>query len=204
MSNLSGLAMPILVSAALKSTVVLGTAWLVALALRGRSAAARHLVWTAAAAALLALPFLAVSLPMLHIGAAGAILPVDLGVVFRAAGIAGSGVAGTRSAAPAGTTRLGAPAPVRPLDWKTGLMLVWGAGVAISLAQMLAAWAGMGRLRRRATPYPERERARALAEALGIRHEVDILETAPGAMPMTFGLLRPVIFFSRASTSSIE
>ena len=34
--------------AALKSTVVLGAAWLAAGALRGRSAASRHLVWTAA------------------------------------------------------------------------------------------------------------------------------------------------------------
>ena len=39
----------ILVSAALKSTVVLGAAWLAAWTLRGRSAALRHLVWTAAA-----------------------------------------------------------------------------------------------------------------------------------------------------------
>jgi hypothetical protein len=48
----------IFASAALKSTVVLGAAWLAAGALRGRSAALRHLVWTAAAAAVLALPFL--------------------------------------------------------------------------------------------------------------------------------------------------
>ena len=47
-----------MVGAALKGTVVLGAAWLVAFALRGRSAAARHLVWTAAAAAVLAIPFL--------------------------------------------------------------------------------------------------------------------------------------------------
>ena len=40
----------IFASAALKSTVVLGVAWLAAWALRGRSAALRHLVWTAAAA----------------------------------------------------------------------------------------------------------------------------------------------------------
>jgi hypothetical protein len=39
----------IFVSAALKSAVVLGAAWLAAWTLRGRSAALRHLVWTAAA-----------------------------------------------------------------------------------------------------------------------------------------------------------
>ena len=54
---------PILMSAALKSTVVLGIAWGLALLLRSRSAAARHLVWTAAAAAVLAIPLATVALP---------------------------------------------------------------------------------------------------------------------------------------------
>src|SRR5437773_12294328 len=97
MANLSGLAVPILLSAALKSTWVLGAAWLVTLALRWRSAAARHLVWTAAAAALLALPLLSVSLQRFDIGRAGAILPANLGLVFHATGTAesGAGVAAT-------------------------------------------------------------------------------------------------------------
>jgi hypothetical protein len=59
----------IFASVALKSTVVLGAAWLAAWALRGRSAALRHLVWTAAAAAVLALPFLSASLPALRVPA---------------------------------------------------------------------------------------------------------------------------------------
>ena len=41
----------IFIGVALKSTVVLAVAWLSAGLLRGRSAAARHLVWTAANAA---------------------------------------------------------------------------------------------------------------------------------------------------------
>ena len=78
----------IFMSAALKSTVVLGAAWLAAWALRGRSAALRHLVWTAAAAAVLALPFLSASLPALRVPASGALLPFDPAVVFRVAGTA--------------------------------------------------------------------------------------------------------------------
>jgi hypothetical protein len=46
---------------ALKSTVLLGAAWLLSLVLRRRSAAVRHLVWTGAAVAVLALPFFSVS-----------------------------------------------------------------------------------------------------------------------------------------------
>jgi hypothetical protein len=56
----------LLVGAALKGTAVLVAAWMAAILLRGRSAAARHLVWTAAFAALLALPLLSLSLPALR------------------------------------------------------------------------------------------------------------------------------------------
>src|SRR5450432_2243047 len=178
MANLSGLALPILVSAALKSTFVLGAAWLVALAMRARSAAARHLVWTAAAAALLALPFLSVALQALPIGRAAAILPVNLGLLFHATGTAGVDASVAAMPSSPGTGKPGAGAPVRGLewkpDWKTWLMLLWAAGVAISFTRMLVACAAMWRVRRRAAPYPERERARALAEALGIRHEVEV------------------------------
>ena len=48
----------ILAGVAIKSTLVLAAAWIAAFLLRGRSAAARHLVWTAASAAVLGLPFL--------------------------------------------------------------------------------------------------------------------------------------------------
>ena len=84
MVNWTASAWPILASAALKSTLVLGAAWLMTYILRGRSAAARHMVWTAAAAALVALPFLSVGLPALHLPLANAVLPADAGLVFRA------------------------------------------------------------------------------------------------------------------------
>jgi TonB family protein len=199
MADLSGLAMPVLVSAALKSTLVLGAAWLMAFALRGRSAAARHLVWTAAAAALLALPLLSISLPSLHLGSGGGLLPANLGLVFRATGTAGANT----PAAPSATAPVTGPHAVvraaRFLDWKIWdwriwLMLVWAAGVLLCIAQMLVACVALGRMRGRANPSPHRDRVRALAETLGIRHEVEVLETAAGGMPMTFGLLRPAIF----------
>src|ERR1035441_5561206 len=69
------------VGAALKSTVVLGAAWLVAMALRGRSAAALHLVWTAGAAALLMLPLLSLAIPAVRVTVPNALLPP--GLVFR-------------------------------------------------------------------------------------------------------------------------
>src|SRR5580700_4634270 len=56
----------IFIGAAVKSVAVLAAAWAVGFLMRRRSAAARHLVWTASAAALLALPFLSASLPELR------------------------------------------------------------------------------------------------------------------------------------------
>src|SRR5258707_5225000 len=100
---------PILMSVALKSTVILVAAWLCAFLLRKRSAAARHLVWTAAAVAVLALPILTVSLPALRLPIAN----TTTSIVFQAIG----------STQPATQTQgvvtpLGTSAPVGQPQWR--------------------------------------------------------------------------------------
>jgi TonB family protein len=177
---------------ALKSTVVLGAAWLAAWALRGRSAALRHLVWTAAAAAVLAMPFLSAGLPALRVPASGALLPFDPAVVFQVATSAAVEPPSSSSLPPA-TARRATSAP-RYSDWRIWLMLLWAAGAAAAFARMLAAFVAMWRVQRAARPFPDDGLARPLAESLGIRHPVRVLESRPGSMPMTFGLLRPAVF----------
>jgi len=180
------------VSAALKSTVVLGAAWLAAWALRGRSAALRHLVWTAAAAAVLALPFLSASLPVLRVQASGALLPFDPAAVFQ---VTGSGAVEPPSPSLLGpaTTRRAVHVP-RYGDWRIWLMLLWAAGAATAFAGMMAAFIAVWRIERTAPGFPDDGLARGLAQELGIRHRVRVLEGRPGSMPMTFGLLRPAVF----------
>src|ERR1019366_2770368 len=114
MFNWTASAWPILASAALKSTLVLGAAWLIAYLLRGRSAAARHMVWTASAAALVALPLLSVALPALRVRLANAVLPADAGIVFRATAATAAEAAGAAAAQQAPASRTAAtqmPAP---------------------------------------------------------------------------------------------
>src|SRR5689334_9621621 len=105
---------------ALKSTGVLCAAWTLAFLLRRKSAAARHLVWTAAASAMLTLPFLTLSLPELPASLpAGALAGV--GVVFQT--VVSPGTHGSVAAPPAeeGQKRV-PPMSWRP-DWTLGLML---------------------------------------------------------------------------------
>jgi TonB family protein len=78
-------------------------------------------------------------------------------------------------------------------DWRLGLMLLWVAGVAAAFAQMLITYAGLRRLRHAARPSESRDLAIKLALHLGISHPLQVLETSAGAMPMTFGVLRPAV-----------
>jgi len=181
-----------LLGAALKSTFVLGAAWLLAFTLRRQSAATRHLVWTAAAAALLALPLLSVSMPALRVRT-GALAPLVSTVTFRTTAVAGA-------EAPAPSNPLAARGPQasshsrwRP-DARLAAALLWAAGAALALAHMLAAWIVMWRLRRNARPLAGAPLFHALARALGIRCDVALLEVPRGAMPLSFGVLRPAVF----------
>jgi TonB family protein len=178
------------VGAALKSTVVLGAAWLVAMVLRGRSAAALHLVWTAGSAALLTLPLLCLAIPAVRVTVPAALLPP--GLVFRT-----TAVAHAPAAVPPGEARAAAAnAPVKPVpwrpDWRLWLMLLWAAGFTAASAQTLVGWAVMRRVRRTAKPFRDPDLP-ALVTALGIDGEVDVLETRAGRMPVSFGLLRPAV-----------
>ena len=174
---------------ALKSLALAAAAWVVAALAGRRSAAARHQVWTAAFAALLALPLLEVSLPPLHVRHS---LPLA-DVVFRATAAAPVETAEARELAVAGAAARSVATPARRIDLRIGLMLLWAAGALVALAQMLAAALLLWRMRRRASRFADADAA-ALAHALGIRQPVDLLAAPKGSMPMAFGLFRPAIF----------
>jgi TonB family protein len=180
-----------LLSAALKSTFVLAAAWLLALTLRRHSAAARHLVWTAAAAALLALPLLSISLPALRVqsGALAAMVPT---ITFRTTSVAAPAAFG-RSKQPDGASQATSSAP-HIVDLNLAIALLWATGTAFVLAHMLAAWMMMLRMRRTARPLDDSRLLDSLADALGIRRPVALLEVPSGGMPLTFGILHPAIF----------
>lgn len=178
-----------LASAAVKGTAVLGAAWMLAWMLRKRSAAARHLVWTAAFAAVLAMPVLSVMLPALriHVPApwSGPVAAFQTTVLARAE-------AGTPAAAARGSAQVPQPpAPWSP-DLRLVLLVVWSAGTGIALLQLAAGWAALVRMRRIARPFADREFAGA-AQLLKVVKPVELLATPEGSMPLTFGLMRPAI-----------
>src|SRR5271165_6401430 len=86
---------------ALKSTAILAMAWAVTAAMRKQSAAARHAVWTAAFAAVLALPVLTAALPGLRAPGLSRVLPSASGPVFRTSVTASAESSGERSGAAA-------------------------------------------------------------------------------------------------------
>src|SRR3954452_20473571 len=133
-------AWPILVSAALKSTFVLGAAWLITWLLRSHSAAARHVVWTACSDALIALPLFSVALPAVRVRMANGVLLRDSNaVVFRTTAEAHTG-SGTPTVSKAPARRAGTAAGARAeIGWRSAVVLVWAAGLAFAIMQMLRA-----------------------------------------------------------------
>ena len=170
---------------ALKSTLILAVAALAAFGMRRRSAASRHLVWTAAAAALLTLPLLTRTLPALRVPVAST-GPTAVFQVFA------TSTPLNRAPHVGQAPRPTADTQVRPAESTPWIPMLWSAGAIFAVLQMFWAYVVLMRVRRRARPFAADEAA-VLARTLGIEHPVAILETPRGTMPMTCGIFRPAV-----------
>ncbi len=175
-----------LLNVAAKGAVVLGAAFLLSLALRRASASTRHLLWTAALASLLLLPVLAMVLPQWD----APVLPVSAEAL----------------AAPGGKVPLDGGRPLGPAsrpaspDWPRLAAALWAAGALLVLSRLLIGMARVQRLARRARPVHEPEWLDSLGELsrkLGIAAPVSLLKSDTVTLPMTWGLLRPVVLLPR-------
>jgi TonB family protein len=171
---------------ALKSTLVLACAFTLATLLHARSAAARHLIWVTAWAAVLILPILSVGLPPLQIPVGTAFQAPE--TLVRTEAIAGAATTPNQTKPIAAAPKVG-----EPFNWRAAILLLWTAGTLLALAHMAAGWIALWRIRRQARPATAPELA-SLRKTLDLARDVDVLETANGAMPMAFGLLRPAVF----------
>jgi TonB family protein len=165
----------LVLASALKATVILAAAYACAAMLKQASAASRHLVWTAAIAATLLLPVLAAVLPGWRVA-----VPPRVATELT-----------VRPSQPAGPAAAAHPIPARrsTADW---LLVVWAVGCGVVLARALAATVRVWWMVRHSREENEPMLA-TLASQLGLRRPVRLLTCAPAAMPVTWGIWRPVI-----------
>lgn len=183
-----------LLDASLKGLILLLCAAAAAIALRRASAAARHLVWGLAFGGLLALPLLSSMLPAWRVPLLPGASPDEWVSRARVAGMPMATAEHTFE-----SSRREAASAARPrsdLHWTPLALGIWLAGALGVLATLLF---GIGRvwwLGRRARPLtsgPWAALMERLRADLGLNRRVRLLESDRSAMPMTWGIFRPVV-----------
>ena len=190
----------------LKASVVLAASLAGARVLRRGPASLRHQYWTAAIAAVLLLPLLAVALPplLLPIPATrpAAVEARDSSAATPETPVAPQSVdsrtpaGGAASVERAPEAVLQAPAgPV--ISRRTLLLMVWAAGSALAAGVLLLSMLRVRRLRVAAEALDDpawRTAADALARRLGVGRSVRLFVSADVATPMAGGLWQPAVF----------
>jgi len=179
MSTIGG----VLFSLAIKASIILIAAYVVTFAMRRASASARRFVWVIAAASLLVLPVLSLLLPPMAIGHlwTGPLRNIQPRV-FSADTVVTVRTAAVRSGS----------APHTSLPAESWVFLVWAAGVFVVLGRLATGMARMWWLARAAKQIDIPEGSRDLQARIGVDH-VRFVESGRIAMPMTWGVTRPVI-----------
>jgi bla regulator protein blaR1 len=194
----------------LKGIMILAAAGLLSVGLRNASAASRHAVWGLAMGALLLLPALTWAVPAWRV----AILPAppapvaenaspdtetSAAVAERLPSALPSHAAIGEVVAPrieAASAPLASAAPVWPFNAAQTALLIWAAGAMLVSARLLLGTLRMRRITRdaeRLIDYQWSMLTNRLRGQLDIRDHVAIYVSAEVAMPMTWGVLIPVI-----------
>ena len=200
----------------LKGASILAVGWLATRLLARRSAATRHLVWTLAVAVALSVPVGSLFLPSLDV-------PLPEGLVAPAAAArdlpVGPGGAAAGVEAPAAETAQPVPLPaaptagapeasldgaggpaapgilVRGVDWSRVALCLWSTGVLVLLLRSAAGRLARRRVVHEAAPAPDDWLALVdgAPASLRVRRPVRLLVSAAAPVPMTWGVLRPVV-----------
>ena len=205
LDHLSGSSVLLGLTASSKATLLLLAAALAGLALRRRSAAARHLVYTTALLGALALPIVSRFVPSWPLAV---LVPSTLSYSNAyeetppqkpRASRSGLDRRPSNGLVPEGNTRALAPgasvesAPGDRWDW---LMIVWASGAAVGVLPLVMGLLNLGLIGSRTSPVTEpqwTELVRTLSDRLGLRRRVRLVKSSGSTMPMTWGWLRPVV-----------
>ena len=191
----------------LKASVILLVAFAVTGMMRRASAAARHFVWTLALAGVLVLPALGALLPAWKVKLlpAGEAPPVAAPATPAAPDRPGTftpivaprfdAVETARDAKGASRYEIEPAAPA--VDLRRLAPLLWTIGAGLVLLRLLAGIAGVWWLGRRATMMTDAgwlHTAHAIARRFGLGRGVTLLQGDGGTVPMTWGVLQPVVW----------
>jgi TonB family protein len=181
-------ALGFLAACAAKATMLLTVAWLVTIALRNQSAALRHRVWAAGILSSLALPVLTIVLPAWRSAA-----------LVAASGAWSTHTAGTMANfenLPGMIVNASAASPL-PTRWAGIVVAIWMFGFIVVALRLSAGLARLAWISRQATPRVHEGWLGCVAEwcdAYRISREVQVLQCRnPVAMPLTWGILKPVV-----------
>jgi|GEM_PF-6088066 len=216
---------PVVTELALKSALLPVAALLLTLALARRSAAERHVVWSAVVVALLAMPFAHVLLPGIEVlprlghGSPTPALAVPQLVesalrdpaggerpsALRSSDAASAATAEASGLAASGLDRGEQPDDTRPDVAAPGplgarLGLGYAAITLLLLGRLLAGLVGVRRAIGRLTPVSDPATLAILDDAaarLGLRRAVRLLESPSDTTPWAFGALSPVVVVPR-------
>jgi bla regulator protein BlaR1 len=193
----------------LKATLILTGVWVLVRMASRASAAVRHEVWMLGLLTTLCLPAAQVLLPPI-----GVDLPIPSrltpteqvarGVTSVEGGAIGDGA--SRSWLEGGWTGAETNPDVarraegaRWWGWGELLLGVWFAGVALRLMSLAISAIRTRRLRYSARPTSRRSTrfAAEIAELLGVGRRVEVCESSLVPMPLTWGVMRPVVVLPR-------
>jgi TonB family protein len=192
MNTLAGseLALAFLISCWAKATLVLSGAWFIVIALRRRSSAAqRHHIWAAAILASLALPFFSLLLPTWHsatLGSAAALwMPTRANATTPTSHTIASVIVDAVAASPV-FNKLAIVA-----------LLGWALGFSFVLLRLLSGLARLAWVSAHSKPLFDESWMGTVLELSSVHkitRSVRLLQcVSPIAMPLTWGLFRPVI-----------
>lgn len=201
----------ILLVAAVKGSVLLVAAWLATRALPRMSAASRHLLWTSALGGLVLMPLLVSIVPTFQSRFVPPI-PVVTSIQTNEIALVGSRSPASRRATtnpPSSTvdggsdpSDLGTAARDRSIDLRRWFPVVWAVVAMLLLFRLVFGRLRLSLIARRASVVDDGQwllLVQRLAHRLEISRPITLLRSSRSCVPMTWGLVYPIVLLPAGS-----